>query len=555
MPVTEKKPRFLIIGGGAVVSEYYIPALMMLGYFEGSKIIDSSKESLAAIKARYPRATVTHIDYREYFSTVSNERKHDIAVIALPNRLHEEVCIKAIDFGLHVLCEKPLTLTVAGCKRLADYAKSKNCLLGVNMIRRFMPGVSILREALRTGMLGNLHKVDIELGDLYSWDTRTGTFFEVGYGGILADMGVHYLDLVEYLVGALKPVNYCDDWSGGVETECEYILTAAQDIPVRIKLSYRHKLRNSLIFIGEKGKLVLEKNAFNYCLWHPCESDTLKARVFMEKPFSVDRWPLKLESCFAEQFYRFACSCQNFSFEYAETQDALLSINLIEWAFQHRKISKGSSSKKKRESVCDKLLNGPVAVTGGTGFIGEHLVKRLYELGCKEISVPVRNNCTCISIGRFPVLLKPTNLLDYRQVKELVKGVRHVFHLAYGRDGHCAERSRVTIDGTKNIIEASINAGVESVVILSSMYVFGNHDKKCLINETFPYSPKGGEYGQSKAKMEKWCLKKARFSKKTRIVILTPTCVYGPGGKAYSEMPIKMAKEGRFCWIDEGKRN
>jgi len=70
MPVTEKKPRFLIIGGGAVVSEYYIPALMMLGYFEGSKIIDSSKESLAAIKARYPRATVTHIDYREYFSTV-----------------------------------------------------------------------------------------------------------------------------------------------------------------------------------------------------------------------------------------------------------------------------------------------------------------------------------------------------------------------------------------------------------------------------------------------------------------------------------------------------
>jgi nucleoside-diphosphate-sugar epimerase len=141
------------------------------------------------------------------------------------------------------------------------------------------------------------------------------------------------------------------------------------------------------------------------------------------------------------------------------------------------------------------------------------------------------------------------DLLNYEQVKAAIKGVRWVFHLAYGRDGSHA--SRITIEGTQHVVEAAIAEGCECVIILSSAYVFGH--PHATVDESYPYRPVGGEYGKSKARMERWCLKRSRSSGTTRIVVLNPTCVYGPGGKTYSTLPASMVKEGNFCWIENGE--
>jgi nucleoside-diphosphate-sugar epimerase len=85
------------------------------------------------------------------------------------------------------------------------------------------------------------------------------------------------------------------------------------------------------------------------------------------------------------------------------------------------------------------------------------------------------------------------------------------------------------------------------------MYVFGLPQGAGLVDESFPYHPYGGEYGRSKAAMERWCLKRAMTSLPTRIVILNPTCVFGPAGGAYTSLPVELARQGQFCWIDEGK--
>ena len=102
------------------------------------------------------------------------------------------------------------------------------------------------------------------------------------------------------------------------------------------------------------------------------------------------------------------------------------------------------------------------------------------------------------------------------------------------------------------MVEAAIAKGAECVVVLSTMYVFGFPEGERPVDETFPYRPYGGVYGESKAQMERWCLERARTSGSTRIVVVNPTCVYGPDGGAYSAMPVDMAREGRFCWISEG---
>src|SRR5205085_8427424 len=52
--------------------------------------------------------------------------------------------------------------------------------------------------------------------------------------------------------------------------------------------------------------------------------------------------------------------------------------------------------------------------------------------------------------------------------------------------------------------------------------------------------------------MERWCLERAKTSGATRIVVVNPTCVYGPDGGAYTSLPVDLAGEGRFCWVSEG---
>jgi len=85
------------------------------------------------------------------------------------------------------------------------------------------------------------------------------------------------------------------------------------------------------------------------------------------------------------------------------------------------------------------------------------------------------------------------------------------------------------------------------------MYVFGHPETESVVDEAWPYHPAGGEYGCSKAKMEHWCLKRASSSGATRIVVLNPSCVYGPQGNTYTQLPIRMAKAGTFCWIEQGR--
>jgi nucleoside-diphosphate-sugar epimerase len=162
----------------------------------------------------------------------------------------------------------------------------------------------------------------------------------------------------------------------------------------------------------------------------------------------------------------------------------------------------------------------------------------------------VRSPASCANIARYPLDIVPVDLLDRQAVARAVSGVRQIFHLAYGRDG--AHAARVTIEGTNNLIEAGIAAGVDAIVILSTMYVFGFPAGAAAVDETYPYHPHGGEYGSSKAEMERSCLARARSSGKTRIVVLNPTCVFGRVGGAYTVLPVELARQRQFCWVNGG---
>jgi nucleoside-diphosphate-sugar epimerase/predicted dehydrogenase len=535
----------LVLGAGAVVDEYYLPALDALGWIDDALVVDGATAPVQRVQHRWPAVAARTADFRVALEDASG---FNACIVALPNSLHAAAAQRALQNGLHVLCEKPLALTSAACCELAGSAKQVQRILGVGMVRRLLPSLNALSEAIAQRLIGDILSMQVDDGEPYAWLSESGTYFAPENGGVLADMGVHYLDFAEEIAGPLRPVRYADDWRGGVEANAEMELVADGGARIHLMLSRTRRLRNALVVHGECGELIVEKDRFDSCLWRSFRTDKVTRLV------PESQWAPTLHAAFTRQLVEFAGCIESQSLPRVTADRAASTMRLIEWAYsQHRPTTSGTSANPDvptmRGPNCVDLPEGAVFITGATGFIGSHLVERLSHGSDREIVAPVRNYRTCAEIARFGVRLPRVDLLDYEQVRAAVRGARYVFHLAYGRTGPNA--ARVTIEGTRNVVEAAIAAGSEAVVVLSTIYVFGRPSGD--VDERFPYRPVGGSYGATKAEMERWCLDRASSSGHTRIVVLCPSCVYGPRGDTYTTLPTQLARAGSWCWIEHGR--
>jgi predicted dehydrogenase/nucleoside-diphosphate-sugar epimerase len=541
-----------VLGGGAVVSEFHLPGAALCPRVAVVAVADPSAASRARLREVGYAGELLDCGYSEALARLGSlpGGRPDAVVIALPNSLHEEAALAALAAGYHVLCEKPLALTEAGCRRIAAASAAAGRVAAVGMVRRLTAAAAALREARAAGLVGAVRRIDVEDGAYYPWLSDSGAFFRPENGGILADMGVHHLDLAADLFGPLEPVRYHDDWRGGCEANAEYHLRTAGGLPVRLRLSRDRTLKNRFLVEGERGRLFLKKDDFAACHWELADRPALSGVLRPTAPFAGPAWPHDFTSCFAQQWHEFAEAVQEGRAPRCDAAAAAPVIRLIEHAYAGRRPAPPAFGHLPEDRGGPRLPAGPVVVTGATGFIGSRLVARLAELGVGPIRAPVRGYRRAVEAARFAVEMPRLDLLDAAAVREAVRGARHVFHLAYGTD---ADARRVTVDGSQNVVEAAVAAGCESVVVLSTAYVFGRPDTERPVDESWPYAPAGGEYGASKAAMERWCLGRAGGSRPTRIVVLNPTCVYGSQGKTYTRMPAELAARGQFCWVEGGR--
>lgn len=156
-------------------------------------------------------------------------------------------------------------------------------------------------------------------------------------------------------------------------------------------------------------------------------------------------------------------------------------------------------------------LNGAtVLVTGGAGLIGSHIVDRLVEAGAGEIRVLdnlVRGNLDNLAAARArkPIKFLDGDVRDPETVAAAVGGCDYVFHQAAIRITLCAEKPRECIDvlvnGTFNVFEAAVAAGVKKVVYASSASVYGAADVFPTDERHHPYNNRT-LYGAAKAMNE-----------------------------------------------------
>jgi UDP-glucose 4-epimerase len=140
-------------------------------------------------------------------------------------------------------------------------------------------------------------------------------------------------------------------------------------------------------------------------------------------------------------------------------------------------------------AVCD-MRGERTLITGGAGAVGSNIADQLVRAGAQEVVVldnlvRGRRENLAWALANGPVRLVEGDIRDRELVRSLTRGVDVVFHQAALRITHCAAEPRaaleVMVDGTYNVIEAGLEAGVRRIVAASSASVYG-------LAEAFPTS-------------------------------------------------------------------
>jgi predicted dehydrogenase len=189
-----------IIGCGGITLQNHLPGLSLCADTKLVALCDNNPATLEKASAE-TGITVTSTNYEEI---VRRDDVHAV-IIATPNISHGPIAHAAIAAGKHVLCEKPIAMTYAEAKGMADAADAAGVRHMTAFTYRFVPAMRYLGHLIAQGDLGEpYHYRSCRLQD---WGTRPLGWRQVkklAGTGELGDMLSHRIDFAQHLVGPMK---------------------------------------------------------------------------------------------------------------------------------------------------------------------------------------------------------------------------------------------------------------------------------------------------------------------------------------------------------------
>jgi len=155
----------------------------------------------------------------------------DVVLVLTPSGLHAEIGIEAARVGKHVLVEKPMDISLANADALLEAGKAAGVKLGVISQHRFDPAVAALKNAADAGRLGQLnfgaaHTKWYRSQEYYDSGDWRGTWAMDG-GGALMNQSIHYVDLLQYIVGPVEEISAYTATRAHARIEVEDLAVAA----------------------------------------------------------------------------------------------------------------------------------------------------------------------------------------------------------------------------------------------------------------------------------------------------------------------------------------
>lgn len=270
----------VIVGvvGMGFIGVVHVEALRRLNNVEVVAIAHSSEEKAKAKAKELGVGT-----YYSDFDDMVNNPDIDCIHICTPNYLHYEMAKKALMAGKHVVCEKPLTTNIEDAQELVELAREKGLVNAINFNLRFYPLVHQLKYAVEKGEIGEIFSVHGSyLQDWLYYDTDYNWRLEPELSGAsraVADIGSHWMDLVEFVTGLKitevladfatfhkvrkKPLKPVETYAGKLLTPEDYkdISIDTEDYAT-VLLGFENGARGAVtisqVFAGRKNSLNVE---------------------------------------------------------------------------------------------------------------------------------------------------------------------------------------------------------------------------------------------------------------------------------------------------------
>lgn len=216
--------------------------------------------------------------FGSYESLLASE-SIDAVYISVPNHLHAQWTLAALNAGKHVLCEKPFALNLDDVDAMAAAARSTGRVLAEAFMYRHHPQIKLAGEWVRSGRLGQITLVranfSFNLGNRPNirLDPATG-------GGCLWDVGVYPVSFAQYVMGGPPQSVFGAQWLGatGVDVDFAGQLVYASGAVAQIAGSFRTPFNNFAEIIGTEGRLTFNRpfvagreNVARELLFHPDE--------------------------------------------------------------------------------------------------------------------------------------------------------------------------------------------------------------------------------------------------------------------------------------------
>lgn len=193
-----KKVRWGVIGAGGIADRRTIPGMMLCDNAELAAVMEINAELAEACRAKWNCA-------KAYTSETELLADPDIdaVYIASPVVLHAKQAMAAADAGKHILIEKPLAMTAGEGEKVVAYCEAKGVKLAAGLMMRFGSYVQAMKKAIAEGKIGRVVSGYAQFTCWYpdmpgAWRQSKAN----GGGGAMMDMGVHCIDLMQYVTGS-----------------------------------------------------------------------------------------------------------------------------------------------------------------------------------------------------------------------------------------------------------------------------------------------------------------------------------------------------------------
>ena len=546
--------RVAIVGCGEIAGTH----LRALDAVDGVTVVAAVDVDEARRNAIASRAggAATFVDAAEMLEAV----RPDVVHVLTPPSSHTELAVDAMRAGAHVLVEKPMALSVADADRMLSVAEETTRTLGTCHNWLYKPAMLQAIALVEAGRIGDVSHADLYWGiaadgGVYASDPGSHWAWRMR-GGIYTNFLPHAISLLQHFLGSDVDVHSAlasrQPASAAVVTGITALLNGPGGWGSLTVTTLDRPAMKALDVYGTEGVLRVDL-AREICVLQPrrrAPGVAQKVVFGLEHAGQLAVGTARSTAMALAGKWRGNPGMTPLVADFYDAirqgrppatgaEEGREMVRVMERLWEHtgpletpRPTSAEARLSPAAVASADDLEDRRVLVTGATGFLGSHLVRALRRVGA-DVSVLVRSRARIPFDLEHGVTIHEGDLTDPQAVKDAVAGTEVVFHCAAatGNTGGWAGHARDTVSATEVLCEAAASGGVDRLVHVSSVIVYGldpglEHGP---VSEDTPLADSAdpwAHYQRAKVEAERRVESAARTGLRTTIV--RPGVLYGP---------------------------